>query len=63
MAQFVYAFVFTGIMSANAVTTSNGFLAIVDWLATTWLFISGVILVINYYGNRDSIEIRFYDED
>lgn len=63
MAQFVYAFVFAGIMSANAVTTSNIVLSVVDWLACAWLFVSGVILTINYYGNRDSIDINFYDEN
>ncbi len=63
MAQFVYAFVFAGIMSANAVTTSNGFLAVVDWLACAWLFLSGVILTINYYTTDDTVQVRFYDED
>lgn len=63
MAQFIYAFVFAGIMSANAVTTNNLFLSVVDWLACAWLFLSGVILVINYYRNDDTIEVNFYDEN
>lgn len=63
MAQFVYAFLFAAIMSANAVTTNNGFLAVVDWLACAWLFLSGVILTVNYFSRKDSIEVNFYDEN
>jgi hypothetical protein len=63
MGQFVYAFVFAGIMSANAVTTTNGVLAVIDWLACAWLFISGVILMVSYYTTDDTVQVRFYDED
>lgn len=63
MGQFIYAFVFSAVMAGNAVSTSSVVLSVIDWIATGWLFISGSILCLNYFRNRDIIEINFYDED
>lgn len=60
MAQFLYAFLFSAIMSGNAVTTNNVILSVVDWLACVWLFISGVILTLQHY-KSDKLEINVED--
>lgn len=49
MGPAIYSFVFAAIMSANAVTTNNVVVAIVDWLACLWLFVSGCILTFQHY--------------
>lgn len=63
MGSAIYAFVFAAIMSANAVSTSQGVLTVIDWLAVVWLFYAGTAQTLHYYRSKDVIEVNWYDED
>ena len=63
MGVAIYAFVFAVVMAMNAVTTRNGVLSIIDYIAMAWLFFAGATQTVHYYKSKDIIEVNFYDED
>lgn len=63
MGSAIYAYLFAVVMSANAVTTSNGVLSVVDWVLCSWLFFAGTTQILHHYRSKDIIEVNWYDED
>lgn len=63
MGAAIYAFVFSAIMSANAVSTNKFWLSVIDWVAVGWLFLAGVVSILQFYRSREYLEVDLYDED